>query len=258
MQTETQIAQALEVANRHLGDALVAACLYGSVTHGGLRRWSDLDLLLLVTDRPQEPVRRALMTGWLSLSGPPGAALRPLEATVLALTDLRPWRWPPWRVLQFGEWLRDELARGIVEPPRPDPDVALLIEQARATGRPLLGPAIAELLDPVPPADLRRAIAESVPYLLLGWREDARNALLTLARMWLTAATGRIEPKDRAADWAMARLPPDAAAWLAQARADYLGLAEADWAAPEALAPVIDRLATEVEASLGPLARPRA
>jgi len=76
--------------------------------------------------------------------------------------------------------------------------------------------------------------------------------------MWLTAATGRIEPKDRAADWAMPRLPPDAAAWLARARADYLGLAEADWTVAEALAPVIDRLVSEVEASLGDLARPRA
>ena len=109
-----------------------------------------------------------------------------------------------------------------------------------------------------PPADLRQAIVESVPYLLSGWREDARNALLTLARMWLTAATGRIEPKGRAAEWAMARLPPESAAWLARARADYLGLAEQDWTAAEDLAPVIARLASEVEASLGPLTRPRA
>ena len=83
---KTQIEAALAVARRHLGDALVAASLYGSATHGGLRRWSDLDLLLLVADRPREPLRSALMTGWLSLSGGPGTALRPLEVTVLTLT----------------------------------------------------------------------------------------------------------------------------------------------------------------------------
>jgi streptomycin 3"-adenylyltransferase len=106
--------------------------------------------------------------------------------------------------------------------------------------------------------DVRRAIADGVPDLLEDWRWDARNVLLTLARMWLTAATGKMLPKDRAADWAIARLPPDAAAWLARARADYLGLAAEDWAeAAAALRPTVERLAAETEASLGDLARPR-
>jgi streptomycin 3"-adenylyltransferase len=243
---DAQLAAALAVARCELGDSLVAACLYGSATAGGLRRWSDLDLLILVRDRLPDPVLRALALGWLPLSGPPGDALRPLEATVLALPDLRPWRWPPRRLLQFGEWLRPDLERGIVEPPQADPDVALLVTQARANGRPLAGPPPAELLDPVPPADLHRALAESLPYLLEGWREDCRNALLTLARMWLTAETGRIEPKDRAADWAIARLPADTAGWLAQARDDYLGRADADWTATDAMAPLVERLTAEI------------
>ena len=122
MEAEAQLAAALDVARRHLGDTLRAACLYGSATEGGLGRWSDLDLLILVAAQPEEAVRRALMRDWLPLSGPPGGALRPLEATVLAEEDLRPWRYPPWRVLQFGEWLRAELASGVFEPPQPDPD----------------------------------------------------------------------------------------------------------------------------------------
>jgi streptomycin 3"-adenylyltransferase len=188
--------------------------------------------------------------GWLAISGPPGGAIRPLEVTVVALPDVRPWRWPPWRALQFGEWLRPDLERGIVEPPQRDPDLALLIVQARANGRPLVGPRAAEAFEPVPPEDLRRALAESLPYLLEGWREDCRNAILTLARMWLTAETGRIEPKDRAADWAIPRLPADTAAWLAKARDDYLGRADPDWTAPEAMAPLVDRLTAEIEAAL--------
>jgi streptomycin 3"-adenylyltransferase len=249
-QFDGQLDAALALARRGLGEGLVAACLYGSATHGGLRRWSDIDLLIAVRHPPPEAVLRALALGWLPFSGQPGDALRPLEATVLALSDLRPWRWPPRRLLQFGEWLRPDLERGIVEPPQPDPDLALLVTQARANGRPLLGPPPAEVFEPVPPGDLRRALAESLPCLLAGWREDCRNALLTLARMWLTAATGRFEPKDRAADWAIARLPSDAAPWLARARDDYLGRADADWTETDAVVPLVDRLTAEIEAAL--------
>ena len=251
MTPSTQVDQALGLASAHLGDALVAACLTGSATQGGLRRWSDLDLLIVVSERPAESALAALAAGWLPLSGPPGAALRPLEATLLALPDIRPWRWPPWRQLQFGEWLRHDLARGILEPPRTDPDVALLVAQARASGRALIGPPPACLFDPVPPDDIRRAISESLPALLQAWRGDCRNALLTLARMWMTAATGRIEPKDRAADWAIARLPLATAAGLVRARADYLGLAEEDWTDTAMIAPLVDRLVSETEAALG-------
>lgn len=34
-------------------------------------------------------------------------------------------------MLQFGEWLRDDLRRGVFEPPVFDPDLAILLTQAR-------------------------------------------------------------------------------------------------------------------------------
>ena len=117
MQADVQIAQTIGVAHRHLGEGLVAVWLYGSATSGGLRRWSDVDLALLIDERPPEPVRHALVAEWLPLSGAPGSAVRPLEVTVLALADLRPWSYPPWRVLQFGEWLRADIEAGILAPP---------------------------------------------------------------------------------------------------------------------------------------------
>ncbi|HET9068731.1 MAG TPA: aminoglycoside adenylyltransferase family protein [Amaricoccus sp.] len=265
---ETQIGGALAVARQHLS-GLVAACLYGSATEGGLRRFSDVDLLFLVETRPDETARRALATDWLPLSGAPGSAVRPLEATVLARSDLRPWRYPPWRVLQFGEWLRADLVAGILEPPQADPDVPLLIVQARRSGRALFGPPPAEAFEPVPAADVRRAVADSLPYLLAGWEEDRRNALLALARMWLTAETGDLVAKDRAADWAIGRADREAAGWLARARDAYLGrspdampdaMPEAmPEATPDAggLRAVVERLARAVEAALGAEARPR-
>lgn len=94
---------------------------------------------------------------------------------------------------------------------------------------PLYGPPPADLLDPVPHEDLRRAIVAGVPELLGELDTDTRNVLLTLARIWTTLATGAIRAKDAAADWALPRLPAEHRHVLAHARAIYLGEADERW-----------------------------
>ena len=111
----------------------------------------------------------------------------------------------------------------------PSPDLATLLTMARAASRPLRGPALVELLDPVPAADLRRAMIDGLPSLLADLEGDERNVLLTLARAWLTLMTGEIRPKDAAATWAIGRLPEEPASVLRHARAIYLGEAEERW-----------------------------
>nr|WP_313879509.1 aminoglycoside adenylyltransferase domain-containing protein [Streptomyces sp. FIT100] len=64
---------------------------------------------------------------------------------------------------------------------------------------PLHGPPPAALFDPGPHEDLRRAIVAGVPELLDDLESDTRNVLLTLARIWMTPATGTIGSKDAAA-----------------------------------------------------------
>lgn len=110
-----------------------------------------------------------------------------------------------------------------------DPDLAVLITVVRATGVALHGRPPAELLDPVPATDLRLAIVEGVPGLLADLESDTANVLLTLARIWLTLATGEIRSKDAAADWALARLPSTHRLALARARAIYLGQLADTW-----------------------------
>jgi streptomycin 3"-adenylyltransferase len=118
---------------------------------------------------------------------------------------------------------------------------------------PLFGPPAAGLLDPIPPADLVRALHLEIPELLAGLEDgdDTRNSLLTLARIWFTLETGRIESKDVAAAWALERLPEASGEALGLARAAYLGeavdtwdkparrMARADW---DAIVAVIDLL----------------
>src|SRR5690606_29978907 len=98
------------------------------------------------------------------------------------------------------------------------------------SGEALAGPPATEILDPVPHADLARAMRESLGSLLADLDDDTRNVVLTLARMWSTMVTGTIRSKDEAAAWAGAQLPDEEhRSVLSRARAIYLGEAVEQW-----------------------------
>ncbi|HEY8479664.1 MAG TPA: aminoglycoside adenylyltransferase family protein [Spirillospora sp.] len=213
-----------------LGEDLVGAYLHGSAVLGGLRPHSDLDVFAVSARPLTARERRALGDGLLGVSRHPARdGLRPVELTVVVHSAVRPWRYPPERDFQYGEWLRGAFERGRVPPPGPDPDLALLVTTVLLADRPLAGPPPARVLDPVPRGDLVRAMTDAVPDLLADLDGDTRNVVLTLARIWSTVVTGRIRPKDEAADWALARLPDEHRPVLARARSVYLGDEEERW-----------------------------
>ena len=187
---------------------------------GGLRPDGDIDLLV-VTDRRLRPEEKArVVEGLLPISGretrPP--TWRPLEVTIVAQPEVRPWRNLPRMELQYGEWLRDAFLGGAIEPERAEnPDLGVLITMVRQSSRALIGPAATEVLDPVPRADLVRGMVDGLPALMSDLALDTRNVLLTLARIWTTVATGKICSKDDAADWALSRLPEEHRPILARA-----------------------------------------
>lgn len=233
-----------------LGDNVMGVYLHGSAVLGGLRPTSDLDVLVVVREPTTAAERRALVGRILEISGrraPLGPA-RPVELIVVVGADLRPWRYPPRAELLYGEWLRDDYEAGVVPAPGPMPDLAPLVTMTLAGDRALVGPPPADVLDPPPAADLRRAIVEGVPSLLTDLGPDTRNVILTLARIWATLATGRILAKDAAADWALARLPAAERVVLERARDAYLS---GDDGTFDDLAPLVrplaDRLVAEIE-----------
>jgi streptomycin 3"-adenylyltransferase len=154
-----------------------------------------------------EVKRRAVTAGLLRLSGDGAEDRRFLEVTIVVQSQVRPWRYPPHADLLFGEWLRAEIeANG---PPQPTemPSLAIEISQVLADPHILKGPDPQELLDPVPVSDIIQAGLDGMPALLADLRDDTRNVLLTLARIWATTATGHVLSKESAATWALARLP---------------------------------------------------
>jgi predicted nucleotidyltransferase len=234
--------EVVAVVRRVLGDALLGAYLHGSAVLGGLRATSDIDVLGVI-DRPTtEPERRSVVDGLLDISGRRArrGPARPVELTLVVQADVRPWHYPPMVELQYGEWLRDDYEAGATPAPEVSPDLATLITMALAGNHPLAGPPPAEILDPVPLDDVRRAIVAGIPGLFRDLASDTRNVLLTLARIWSTLATNEIRPKDAAAQWAIDSLPKEHRKLMELARDLYLEGIDDDraWAdlAPEARA----------------------
>lgn len=248
-----QVSAAVAALNEHLVGTLVGVHLFGSAVDGGLQPFSDIDLLVTVNAPPSAATRRALMSELLAVSSPPGSAeRRALEVTVLALPEVVPWRYPPRRELQFGEWLRADIEAGVFEEPTLDHDLAILLTKVRQHSIGLMGKDASELFEPVPQAHLVQALQDTVAQWNepADWAGDERNIVLALARIWYTADTGGIASKDHAANWLLHRLDGDShRAVLEQARTAYLGLAPDDLAAqPQAVAAFVGDARRAIEA----------
>ncbi len=228
-QIYNQLEQACDLLRRIAGADLLAIHLYGSAVDGGLKPQSDLDLLVTLRQPLSEQQREALMQALPEISTPPGQVerYRALEVTIVVHSDVVPWRFPPMREMQFGEWLRDEIAAGRYEGRQQDGDLAILITKARNNSIALLGESADRLFDEIPVSDLRQIFAQTLTL----WNKPAdvqgeeRHIILTLARIWYSVANGGdITSKEAAASWLLAQLPADYGPVLESARRIYLGL----------------------------------
>jgi predicted nucleotidyltransferase len=235
---------------------LIGIYQHGSAVLGGLHHRSDLDVLAVSARSTTRAEKQQLVNHLLRLS-PAGHArkgCRPVELTIVVDSEIRPWRYPPTMDFQYGEWLRGEFESGNVEPwpTTADPDLAPLITMVLLANHPLLGPPPAEVFDPVPHADFITAIVSGIDGLLRDLDSDTCNVMLTLARIWSSVATGRVCPKDAAADWALARIPEDQRDVLAHARAIYLGDEDDDWdALMPHVSPQSHAIVGEIQRALG-------
>ena len=246
-----QLDRILILVSDVLGPSAVGAYLFGSAVLGGLRPQSDLDVLVVTKRRTTHEERQLLIERLLSISGRHTAhgRRRRVELTIVVESEVKPWRYPPSFDFQYGDWLRNEFERSELEPwpSTTSPDLAVLITMVLLGNTPVLGPPPAEILDPVPHDDLVRASLGGIDSLLDDLDTDTRNVLLTLARIWSTAATGVVYSKDAAADWALARLPEEDRAILARARACYRSGADERW---DGLRPEVRRHAAHLVAQI--------
>jgi streptomycin 3"-adenylyltransferase len=237
-----QIERLLALMRDVLGaDDLLAAYLHGSAVLGGLKPASDIDVLALSARPLEQDERRRLFEGLMQITKTP----RNVELAVLVHGDVKPWRYPPRRDFQYGDWLRQQYEAGdaTILDARVDPDLTVLLEIVLRNGRARTGPPAAERLDPIPPADLARAMTDELERLFADFDRDTRNILLTLARIWTTLATGEIRSKDEAAMWVLERAPSED---LARARELYLAGEVGDWNDLPRARAFAERMAAEI------------
>jgi Domain of unknown function (DUF4111) len=198
--------------------------------------------------------RRDLVDGLLEISGERArrGPARSVELTIVLRGDVRPWRYPPRQEFLYGEWLRDSYERGAVPEPELNPDLAVLIAVALHGNTALAGPSPAQVLDQPTPDDVVRGAVHGLPQLIGDLKSDTGNVLLTLARIWMTVATGQIVRKDAAADWALNRLPPEHRPVLAQAREAYLHRHERERWDPTAVHRFADYVIDAIRSPVGP------
>lgn len=227
---ENQLEMAVAVIDQHLSGTVKSIHLFGSAVDGGLKPTSDIDLLVTVVETPTPATIAALMTGLLAVSAPPctHAELRALEVTLVAHGEVVPWRYPPRREMQFGEWLRRSLGEGEVEPPMIDPDLAILLTKLRLHSINLAGPPATDVFEPAPPGDFRRALRETVMQWNepSDWEGDECNIVLALCRIAFSLETGNIASKDAASRWVLDWLPAEHRAVVRTAMQAYLGEAD--------------------------------
>ncbi|MEJ8572740.1 aminoglycoside adenylyltransferase domain-containing protein [Microbaculum marinum] len=228
-----QIRAAADAIRGIFQDSLAALYLHGSaVSARGLGPQSDIDLLAVIDCAMTDVQRRGLVSALLGISGRHPAAPdgpRSIEVIVFLKSELHANIPTAHSEFTYGEWLRKALEGGELPMPNVDPEYTLVLAQARRRARPLFGPPAAELLPDCALEHVMHAMRDALPALLDGLFGDERNVLLTLARMWQTAATGAIVSKDAAATWAAPQMPDEEAAMLTYAREAYLGHLEDEW-----------------------------
>jgi aminoglycoside 9-adenylyltransferase len=236
-----------------LGGSIIGMYLFGSAVIGGLRRDSDVDVLVAADERLTHHDRLDLFARLMAISGKLGndSSIRPLELTIIYIPDIVPWRYPPRAEFIYGEWLRNKFETGRLSYPGYDPDLAIVLKQVVDHSLPLFGPNASAVFEQVPMTDICKAIRDSLPTLIASLQGDERNVVLTLARMWRTVAVGDVVPKDLAATWAANQLPSMEAALLNKAKMAYLGEANDMW--DQGLASLVRHIKSSIEICLNVL-----
>jgi predicted nucleotidyltransferase len=191
-----------------LGDDFVGAYLQGSFALGEADEYSDVDFVIATTGEISDDRLAALQEMHKRVYARDVAWAQHLEGSYIPVARLRhvdPERAP----LQYLDNGSDTLV------PDPHCNTAVMRWLLREHGITLAGPPIAELVDPVTLADLRR---EGV----VGMREYAQWArepgpmnrwkqpylVLTGCRILYTLETGRVVSKHTSATWALSVLDP--------------------------------------------------
>lgn len=229
---QEQIIQCIDLLKNVMGSDLLAVYLYGSSIVGGLKKYSDIDLFVVLSRPTLREEKARLIKDLLQISGVYLQFIkRPIEMTAVVKPEINPWHYPPHFDFQYGDWLRKEFEGSNIEPwqTKEMPDLAIIITQILLASEILFGPPPDQLLCRVPYRDFIAATKHAIPMLMDDLNKDTRNVLLTLARIWSTVKTDTLCSKSEAAVWGIERLPEKYRLVMMRAKAICLGEENENW-----------------------------
>lgn len=229
-ETFKQIDEVVLMLESLFQNRILGIYLYGSAINGGLRPNSDIDILVVINKSISLAARESLTKQLFKFSGKVGnKEKRPLEVTVINHKDLISWQFPPKCEYMYGEWLRADIVAGKIPQAMYDPDLVVLLSQARKCSLTLQGTECSNIIPLISFHEIKKAIGSSLPQLISSFRGDEINAILTLSRMWLTLQTEDIVAKDIAAKWVLLKLPVRYQSLLQTAKEAYVGNVAYEW-----------------------------
>lgn len=207
-----------------VGSSLVGVYLYGSLAMGCFNpEASDIDLLVVTTHELNPEARLGLADHLLANSGSPHA----LEASVLTLSGLHPWRHPAPYDFHYSESWRNRLvearAGGAVPPGGADPDLAAHVTVLAHRGVCVWGRPIGEVFPPVPRRDYLDSIMADLDWARDSWADNPAYTVLNLARTCAFLADGAVLSRDEGGRWALREMPARFAPLLTAALDQYAG-----------------------------------
>lgn len=193
-------------------DNLLGIYLHGSLALGCFNpQQSDLDLLVVTSERMALPVKRRLALALLACSQQPF----PIELSVCTRRQLVPWSFPTpfdfhysemWRA-QYTEQLTDGTWTTWNDSEPRDPDLAAHITVLNARGVCLWGDSITAILPSVPASDYQASIGNDIHDALENISSNAVYAILNGCRTYAYLCTGQIFSKAEGGYWALPTLP---------------------------------------------------
>lgn len=178
-----QIDETVQLLKKELGPNLLSVILYGSAAENGLKRYSDVDLLIIIKSGLSFHNKMNLVSGLMNISVPIGSEHkgRYIELTAVTGSNLLYLEYPPVEEFQYGEWMREEFLLGNLPERGRNPDLAILFKQALQNHQVICGESMKHFITEIPAEYIQNAIKDLLPEI---WMEDAgdeRNTILTLA-----------------------------------------------------------------------------
>lgn len=230
--TEEQTNCVVQILTDKLSTVLRGIYLYGSAVQGGLKENSDLDFLVVISEKLSKVKKKCLITNLTPLSRKMGqdSHLRYVEITIIVDKQVQPWSYPPKQDFIYGEWLQEKYREGYIPENEINPDLTILLYQARNFSEILYGQtSLSELMPEIPFKDVKRALKDSVRELVKQYNGDETNILLTLCRMITTSSSEKIYPKDVAGKFLLKDLPLQHKQFVHLAIKDYKGEENVQW-----------------------------